>query len=161
MPRLDHPIVDFPEERRADVRRLYENHKELRGVIDVNLLTKGAQVAQDGSSAPGLTDAERETIENEDQLSFLDQTKDLKVTILTTACAAITQGWQQSTINAGSPGWQRELEHAGGDWINYRILAGLIDAAPWLSGSIISVPKHPLLQSSLQKQQQTIFEGGC
>ncbi|KAI9040381.1 uncharacterized protein KD926_008338 [Aspergillus affinis] len=139
MPRLGLPIVEFPEELKDDVQRLYDHHKELSDVVDVNLLLKGAQVAREGSGASGLTAAEKQAVENEDQLTFLDQTKDLKVTILTTACAAITQGWQQSTINASSPGWQRELKHAGGDWINYRILSGLIDAAPWLSGSLIGI----------------------
>ncbi|KAL5341593.1 general substrate transporter [Aspergillus crustosus] len=80
----------------------------------------------------------------------------LGVTILVTACAAITQGWQQSTINASSLRWQSELRQ-GGNWENRQLLAGLIDAAPWLSGSLIGTWLSDPLQEALFGRRRALF----
>ncbi|KAE8360789.1 hypothetical protein BDV27DRAFT_167456 [Aspergillus caelatus] len=132
-------LLRTPDELEDDVRKFYDrNH--LQDVIDVELLIKGARIAQepDNLYTLDLTPAEFKAIKDEKESGFWQQSKDLKVTILTTACAAITQGWQQSTINAGSGGWKHDLQPKGEDWTHdHLLLAGFIDAAPWLSGSII------------------------
>ncbi|KAG2421213.1 hypothetical protein HFD88_000829 [Aspergillus terreus] len=133
--RLPNPLRGrTPDELEDDVRQFYERQrpKGLADVVEVEVLVKGALVAQDPKNLAELPHAEQKAIRFEHKAGFLQQTKDLKVTILTTACAAIIQGWQQSTINASSPGWK--LEWGIENW-NY--IPGLIDAAPWISGSII------------------------
>ncbi|KAH8422339.1 uncharacterized protein LDX57_000096 [Aspergillus melleus] len=94
MVQLDRPIVGDPEQLEVDVRHLYKCHEEeLKHVVDVNLLIKGAEVARQPTNVtlPCLNDTEKEALKKEKTLGFFQQTKDLKVTILTTACAAITQ----------------------------------------------------------------------
>ncbi|KAB8075213.1 hypothetical protein BDV29DRAFT_190429 [Aspergillus leporis] len=130
-----------PDELEDDVRNFHKRVK-LEGVVDVELLIRGARIAQDlenFENVPNITLAEKKAIMDERKGGFLQQSKDLKVTILTTACAAITQGWQQSTINASSHGWKYDLRPPGAEdyWKSRALLVGLIDAAPWLSGSLI------------------------
>ena len=69
---------------------------KLENTIDLGTLIRGARIARDprnlsGIAVPGITAAEFNTIEQEKKSSFFQQTKQLKVTILTTACAAIIQ----------------------------------------------------------------------
>ncbi|PLB46431.1 MFS transporter [Aspergillus steynii IBT 23096] len=156
---LNNPITEFPDDLETEVQELYDSHKELEDVVDVDLLIRGARVAQMGNNhlVRHLTAAEKQAIKIENRSGFLDQTKDLKVTILTTACAAITQGWQQSTINASSPGWQAELNDGIGDWKQHKVLAGLIDASPWLSGSIIGTWLSDPLQEGRFGRRPALF----
>lgn len=62
-------------------------------MIDVELLIKGARIAQepDNLYTINLTESEFKAIKDEKESGFWQQSKDLKLTILTTACAAITQ----------------------------------------------------------------------
>lgn len=86
-------MPEFPQVLENEVRELFQNFPDLEHVVDRNLFIRGARVAQERNNyrLPGLTDAESRALEAEGELGFLEQTKDLKVTILTTACAAITQ----------------------------------------------------------------------
>ncbi|GMG04615.1 unnamed protein product [Aspergillus oryzae var. brunneus] len=152
-------LLRTPEELEDDVHKFYDRNN-LKDVVDLELLVKGARIAQepDNLYTLSLTPAEFKAIKDEKESGFWQQSKDLKVTILTTACAAITQyvrlagshiifrlqltnsyrGWQQSTINAGSEGWKHDLSPQGEDWTqSHLLLGGFIDAAPWLSGSIM------------------------
>ncbi|KAL4747487.1 hypothetical protein BDW72DRAFT_209619 [Aspergillus terricola var. indicus] len=97
-------------ELEQDVRD-FHRRKELSSVVDVELLVKAALIARDRiyMQICSLTEPEKRALESEEKLGFFQQTKELKVSIMTTACAAIIQGWQQSTINASSRGWQCEL----------------------------------------------------
>jgi hypothetical protein len=82
-----------PDELEDDVRNFHKRVK-LEGVVDVELLIRGARIAQDlenFENVPNITLAEKKAIMDERKGGFLQQSKDLKVTILTTACAAITQ----------------------------------------------------------------------
>ncbi|KAE8136097.1 hypothetical protein BDV38DRAFT_272369 [Aspergillus pseudotamarii] len=119
-------LLRTPDELEDDVRKFYDrNH--LQDVIDVELLIRGARIAQepDNLYTLDLTAAEFKAIKDEKESGFWQQSKDLKVTILTTACAAITQGWQQSTINAASEGWKHDLQPKEGYWRHEN---------PWLEG---------------------------
>ncbi|KAL5360152.1 hypothetical protein BJX96DRAFT_184377 [Aspergillus floccosus] len=133
------------EELTEDVHNFYNSHK-LEDMVEVDLLVKGALIAQYSSAVEtcGLTEPQRLAIRSERHLGLFEQTKELKVIIMTTACAAIIQGWQQSSINASSNGWQCELlvspsERNADVSLSqyYRYIASLIDAAPWISASIM------------------------
>ncbi|EAU29577.1 predicted protein [Aspergillus terreus NIH2624] len=148
------------EELIRDVHNFYDRHKlkndelrgvELKDVVDVDLLVKGALIARDSAAVEtcGLTGPQKLAITSEPELGLFQQTKELKVIILTTACAAIIQGWQQSSINASSHGWQCDLlvspdttdDVVSSSWY-YRYIASLTDAAPWISASIILGTAH-------------------
>ncbi|KAE8349846.1 MFS transporter [Aspergillus coremiiformis] len=147
-----------PDELENDVRDFYRR-VGLEDVVDLDLLLKGARLAQedDDVNLIDLTPAELKAIKHEPGL--LQQSKALKVTILTTACAAITQGWQQSTINASSSGWKHALNPTGKDdyWTTHAFLAGFIDAAPWLSGSMIGTWLSDPLQEWKYGRRPALF----
>ncbi|KAE8336673.1 hypothetical protein BDV24DRAFT_178338 [Aspergillus arachidicola] len=152
-------VLRTPEELEDDVHKFYvRNH--LEDVVALELLVKGARIAQepDNLYTLSLTSAEFKAIKDEKESGFWQQSKDLKVTILTTACAAITQGWQQSTINAGSRGWKYDLQPQGEDWTRqHLLLGGFIDAAPWLSGSIIGTWLSDPLQEGNYGRRPALF----
>ncbi|KAL4872658.1 hypothetical protein BDV12DRAFT_193380 [Aspergillus spectabilis] len=145
--------------------RFYARH--LIKVVDQDTFLKGARLARDSDD-----DDDNDNDDNDDDVDsttsisgreeaeaasdLLQQTKGLKVTILVTACAAITQGWQQSTINVSSCQWQADLKHDGG-WENHQLLAGLIDAAPWLSGSVIGTWLSDPLQEAVFGRRAALF----
>ncbi|KAE8386827.1 MFS transporter [Aspergillus alliaceus] len=149
-----------PDELEDDVRR-FHNRVGLEHVVNLEVLIKGARIAQDRDSREilGLTGAEKKAIDDEEESGFFQQSKELKVTILTTACAAITQGWQQSTINASSLGWQDDFtpKDDPGYWERNVLLAGLIDAAPWLSGSMIGTWLSDPLQEGRYGRRPALF----
>ncbi|KAJ5531254.1 hypothetical protein N7527_004647 [Penicillium freii] len=138
-PTTDNPLDDIePSQLEADVKA-FHSYLSLDTVVDLRTLINGARLAKHRlrNVPSGLTPAELETISRESSekyLSFL-QTRGLLVTVMATACAAITQGWQQSTINSSALlKWQDDL---GLDTGRDRLLIGFINAAPWLSGSLI------------------------
>ncbi|KAE8147190.1 hypothetical protein BDV25DRAFT_160939 [Aspergillus avenaceus] len=148
-----------PDEIEDDVSGFHERVK-LEDVVDLETLTKGAFVAADSTNAkniPGITATELQALEKR---TPFQQSKDLKVTILTTACAAITQGWQQSTINSSSSGWKQALlrDDDPSYWNNNGLLlAGFIDAAPWLSASIIGTWLSDPLQEGNYGRRPALF----
>lgn len=90
------------EELIQDVHNFYDRHKlksddlkgaELKDVVDVDLLVKGALIARDPAAVETcrLTGPQKLAITSEPVLGLFQQTKELKVIILTTACAAIIQ----------------------------------------------------------------------
>ncbi|KAJ5395329.1 uncharacterized protein N7487_009632 [Penicillium crustosum] len=116
-------------------------------VVDLQTLINGARLAKDrrlyyvpsGLTRAELEDIKREREDSDRYLSFLP-TRGLLVTIMVTACAAITQGWQQSTINGSALlKWQDDL---GLDTGSDRLLIGFINAAPWLSGSLLTTAAY-------------------
>ncbi|KAL2844547.1 MFS transporter [Aspergillus pseudoustus] len=154
-------------ELEGDVRE-FHRRQELGDVVDVELLVKGALISRDEIYIEicNLTEPERRALKSEAKLGFFQQTKELKVSILTTACAAIIQGWQQSTINASSRGWQC-LFLLGDEPVNEEGLVKvtryamyitcLIDAAPWISGSIIGTWLSDPLQESIFGRRFALF----
>ncbi|KAJ5593073.1 hypothetical protein N7537_009977 [Penicillium hordei] len=140
-PTTDNPLDNTESsELEADVRAFHSN-LSLDIVVDLRTLINGARLAKHRlrNVPSGLTPAELETLSRESSekyLSFL-QTRGLLVTVMATACAAITQGWQQSTINGSALlKWQDDL---GLDTGRDMLLIGFINAAPWLSGSLMYV----------------------
>ncbi|KAL6238637.1 hypothetical protein BDW75DRAFT_201252 [Aspergillus navahoensis] len=109
-------------------------------VVDKDVFLRGVRLALDQDDDPIPPPESQRYFGTFD---LFQETKDLKVTILVTACAAITQGWQQSTINASSRYWREQL--LPGSLGNEELMAGLIDAAPWLSGSLIDPLQEGIL----------------
>lgn len=75
---------------------------KLENVVDKEVFLRGARLAQNPNNRlgiPGLTKVEKDALRLELNSSLFQQTKDLKVTILVTACAAITQLVQYLLLN--------------------------------------------------------------
>jgi hypothetical protein len=93
--RIDNPLANQePAQLEAEVEEFHKR-VNLNGVIDLEILIRGARIAQQrwGDAPPGFTPAEYEAIKNENSKSYLSflQTRGLLVTVMATACAAITQ----------------------------------------------------------------------
>ncbi|CAI7676348.1 unnamed protein product [Penicillium discolor] len=140
-PTTDNPLNNTEPSELEDDVKLFHSRLNLDIVVDLRTLINGARLAKHRlRNVPSdLTPAELETISKESSekyLSFL-QTRGLLATIMVTACAAITQGWQQSTINSSALlKWQNDLHLDASDDM---LLIGFINAAPWLSGSLMYV----------------------
>ncbi|KAL5051878.1 general substrate transporter [Aspergillus fruticulosus] len=125
----------------------------LRGpVVDNDVFLRGVRLALDQDDDPIPSPESQKYFGTFD---LFQETKDLKVTILVTACAAITQGWQQSTINASSRYWREQL--LPGSLEHNELMAGLIDAAPWLSGSLIGTWLSDPLQEGILGRRRALF----
>ena len=93
--RIDNPLANQePAQLEAEVEEFHKR-VNLNGVIDLEILIRGARIAQQrwGDAPPGFTPAEFEAIKNENSKSYLSflRTRGLLVTVMATACAAITQ----------------------------------------------------------------------
>ncbi|KAJ5397631.1 Major facilitator superfamily domain general substrate transporter [Penicillium cosmopolitanum] len=123
------------EDLERDVRQFWER-LELQNTVRIETLIKGAKIAKDPPNVAliGLSGPERQAIFSEKrQLPW--QARGLLVTVMVTACAAITQGWQQSTINGSALfSW---WESVGLQKPKDELLIGVINAAPWLSASLV------------------------
>lgn len=90
---IENPLVDrTPAELEEDVKRLHD--KKLKDVIGFDTLLLGARIARDPYNTDNkakLNAAESRAIIAERKSEWFYHTKDLRVTILATACAAITQ----------------------------------------------------------------------
>ncbi|KAI9771208.1 MAG: hypothetical protein M1839_002867 [Geoglossum umbratile] len=113
---INNPLAGRPPARlKDDVHRFAEKY-ELQNISD--LLYRGARVAQDpgefesddppaseseeppvSESALELSKEEREALRVERKSTFWQQTKELKVIVVTCSIAAILQGWDQASIN--------------------------------------------------------------
>ena len=75
------------------VASLYNQHEqELMSHISHETLVRGASVARDPRGhIDGITPSEWAAVQEEENMGLWKQTKELKTTILITACAAVTQ----------------------------------------------------------------------
>ncbi|PLN80584.1 and other transporter-domain-containing protein [Aspergillus taichungensis] len=160
--RDQHALRDRPpDELRRDVKKFHETY-ELEDVVSINTLQEGAKLGYENVNPNDRSGAMGDSIKGAEQPGFFHQTKGLRAVILTTACAAITQGWQQSSINASSKGWREDI--GGGKLKHNDLLAGFIDAAPWLSASVMletrlglditaNIPKRRLVKCPATKRE--------
>lgn len=97
---LDNDIYDFHE------------HYKLGRVVDVDTLIHGAHLArdEDATSAEGiLTEVEEQALAREKTTRFWEESKELKVILLTCCVGSVVQGWAQGAIVAANTGWPAEF----------------------------------------------------
>ncbi|KAK2803435.1 hypothetical protein FQN51_003542 [Onygenales sp. PD_10] len=165
---IRNPLIDRTEhDLTQDVQRFHEA-QQLGDAIDLDMLVKGAKIGRDPTrigSLDGITAAERqillEEVEARKRKSVRDlfrQTKGLHITILVTACAAISQGWQQSVINASSDLWEDEFwKGVKYNLRDRRLKVGAINAFPFLSGSLIGAWLSDPLQETRMGRRLALF----
>ncbi|KAJ5568307.1 Major facilitator superfamily domain general substrate transporter, partial [Penicillium hetheringtonii] len=133
---VDSPLIELSIDELATDVELFHQRLNFTNIVSRETLIKGAKLAREpwNTALIGLSRTELETISKEGS-KWSWNTRGLQVTMMVTACAAITQGWQQSTINGSDLfSWQKDLKLSKE---NDELLIGLINAAPWLSGSLL------------------------
>ena len=110
-------IIENPLQRveEADLDRdIYEFHEDygLGRVVDLETLIHGAHLARDeeATSAEGiLTEVEERAQEREKRTRFWEESKELKVILLTCCVGSVVQGWAQGAIVGANTGWPAEF----------------------------------------------------
>ncbi|KAH0536661.1 hypothetical protein FGG08_006487 [Glutinoglossum americanum] len=78
----------------GDVGRFYNRHHDLSSVVTLDVLKRGALVARNPNAfraIGGITGPEVAALATEDDAGLMQLARGLKVTLMTTACAAIVQ----------------------------------------------------------------------
>ena len=97
---LDRDICDF-----------HEDYK-LGRVVDLDTLIHGAHLARDeeATSEEGiLMEAEEQALEREKKSRFWEESKELKIILLTCCLGSVVQGWAQGAIVGANTGWPAEF----------------------------------------------------
>jgi hypothetical protein len=91
---VDNPLLyREPDDQDNDVKAFHQLHN-LKDVVDIKLLIRGARLARDEGSfeASGdLSDIEKAALERERRARFWQQPKELRVVVLTCCLGAIVQ----------------------------------------------------------------------
>lgn len=96
---------------------------------------------------------------------FQDFTWGLKVVLMTTGAAAVIQGWTQSSINTSGLGWADDFRlHVDLDNPNLNrgntLYFGLINAAPFLVGSVLGLIINDQLQWFAKGRRRALIFAG-
>lgn len=109
---IENPLMRVEEsELDEDVLNFYEEHS-LALVTDLDTLTHGAHLARDEEAtiAEGiLSDVEKEALMREKTTRIWEESKELKVILLTCCVGSIVQGWAQGAIVGANTGWPAEF----------------------------------------------------
>jgi len=111
---VDNPLYyRDPEDILHDVEEFHGYHR-LADVVDIGLLRRGAQLARDRDGfmqeqerLNNLSPVEKSALLKEQNPKLSEQTRELKIVLLTCCIGAIVQGWAQANItgaNLSRPG---------------------------------------------------------
>ncbi|KAI9694375.1 MAG: hypothetical protein M1820_008975 [Bogoriella megaspora] len=147
---IDNPLIHRSVRQvKEDAVTFHEYHR-LDEVIDVETFVRGAQLARESdpesyTQIVGLTKIERRALEKEDTSGFWHHIrrlpKEFRIILATCCLAAITQGWDQQSINGANLSWPTEFgldvnldfhknARPGDVWI-----FGIVNAATYLSAA--------------------------
>ena len=109
---IENPLRRIDEDDLDSDIRAFHEAEGLKDVVSVNVLTRGGHVARDeeGFQAEGdLSEPEEKALKNEKVSSIWQESKELKVILLTCFVASIVQGWAQGAIVGANQSWPDEL----------------------------------------------------
>ncbi|GAM90064.1 hypothetical protein ANO11243_081040 [Dothideomycetidae sp. 11243] len=160
---IDDPLSRISPPDLENAVRAFAEHADLESEIDI--LLKGAKLAKDPDlylSIPGLSADEKKALKQQQSRSssFLNQTKELQVTILTCAVAAVVQGWDQASINGANLRWPEDLGLAAGldsHSLHDVWYFAFINAAPYLFASIVGAWLSDPMNAYLFGRRPAIF----
>ncbi|PNS18123.1 hypothetical protein CAC42_3568 [Sphaceloma murrayae] len=145
---IDNPLTHFSPPELEGAARKFAIETGLQGISE--LLVKGAKLARSPKtwkSIPGLTDEEKEVLEDDSHAGFLQQTKELQVTLLACACGAVVQGWDQASLNGANLRWPEDLNIARGldEGLPHDVwMFAFVNAAPYIFAAIFAYLSDPL-----------------
>ncbi|KAF2097111.1 hypothetical protein NA57DRAFT_77366 [Rhizodiscina lignyota] len=141
---IDNPLNYRDEETELpqDVKRFFDDYG-LQEVASEKLLLRGALLAQDeqrfkrGEYAP--SQIESAALDREEDPKFSEQTKELKVILLTCCVAAVVQGWSQASITGANLQWPVEfgLRKSLCGPIDQIWIFGIVNAVTYFAASVL------------------------
>ncbi|KUJ16458.1 uncharacterized protein LY89DRAFT_558025, partial [Mollisia scopiformis] len=111
---IDSPLLwTDPEVQDDNVRKTHAAHN-LANSISEELLVRGGRLARDeelflSADSSNVTDLERDALNREKTSSLWQQSKELKVILLTCCIAAIAQGWDQASLTGANLSWPTDF----------------------------------------------------
>ncbi|KAF2839531.1 MFS general substrate transporter [Patellaria atrata CBS 101060] len=171
---IDNPLrQQTPRQTGEDARAFHSQHN-LEDVVDVETFVRAALAARDPDpeayrNIQGLTYIERRELDKEGEGGILHQIlhlpRDYWINLATCCFAAITQGWDQSSINGANLGWPREFglnvnlmdptTHAHDVW-----LFAIVNASTYLSAGIVGCWLSDPLNSHFYGRRGALFTAG-
>lgn len=140
MDRIDSPFLWItPEVQDENVRAIYDEHN-LAETMSLELLLRGGRLARDEDlflSEGDLSDSEKSAIRREKTSNLWQQSKELKVILLTCCLAAICQGWDQASLTGANLLWPADMNVDPTSWkfggVNAIAYFAASTAGAWLS----------------------------
>ena len=114
----DLAIIENPLRRidkddlKRDVQRFHSETEGLADVLDVNVLIRGALLARDKKvfeKEGDLSAPEKKALKDEKTSKIWQESKELRIILLTCFVASIVQGWAQGAIVGANQFWPNEL----------------------------------------------------
>ena len=95
----------------ADIRNFHHEYS-LKDIVDVDVLIRGGLLARDEEATVTegrLSDVEVSALEREKSTRIWDESKELKVILLTCCVGSVVQGWAQGAIVGANQLWPAEF----------------------------------------------------
>ena len=109
---IENPLQRIDEDDLDKEIRTFHDAEGLNEVVDVNVLIRGAHLARDEEAFLGegdLSAVEEKALRNEKVSKIWQESKELRVILLTCFVASIVQGWAQGAIVGANQSWPTEL----------------------------------------------------
>lgn len=109
---IDSPLqwID-PESQDENVRKTHHAY-DLENTVSESMLVRGGRLARDEElflSGPDVTQFEKSALAREKSSTVWQQSKEMKIILLTCCAAAIAQGWDQASITGANLLWPSEM----------------------------------------------------
>ena len=105
---IENPLQRIDEEELDENTTAFHADYNLAEVVDLETLIRGGHLARAGEifiAKGDLSGVETAAIENEGKSRFWEESKELRVILLTCTVGSITQGWVQGAIVGANQGW--------------------------------------------------------
>ena len=105
---IENPLLRIDEEElEKDSTNFHLEY--LTGVVDLNVLHRGGRLARNGEEVfreiEHIDRVESQALDKEKRTTFWQESKELKVILLTCTVASVVQGWVQGSIVGANQGW--------------------------------------------------------
>ena len=116
---IENPLQRIDEDRLDEDTRLFHLESGLDDVVDVDILIRGGRLARAEEifrARGGLHQVEKAALQKEKSTRFWEESKELRVILLTCTMGSITQGWVQGAIVGANQSWPAAFGlHIGSD----------------------------------------------
>lgn len=109
---IENPLQRIEEDELDDDISAFHRDYDLAEVVDVDVLIRGGRLARGEEvfvAEGSLSDVERAALQKEKSTRFWEESKELRVILLTCTVGAVVQGWVQGAIVGANLGWPSEF----------------------------------------------------
>ena len=138
---IENPLQRIEEaELDEDISAFHQDYG-LAKVVDLDVLIRGGRLARGEEvfvAEESLSDVERAALQKEKVTRFWEESKELKVILLTCSVGAVVQGWVQGAIVGANLGWPSEFglsndpNHTSDVWI-----FGAVNSIVYFAASLV------------------------